>query len=867
MSPPLPLPITPTSPSLPSHLTALSLLSLHLANLPTAPSHPARIPLTSKASLVGEITRTDDVLVCLGAGDGEAGGGGEGSLWVKMSAGEAREYVERRKEWVLEREARARDGLPFASLGSAKEKKADEEEKALKPFHPLFLNPALASPSRSQQEAKPAAGAAGEKVRPSPAVEEQKATPELKVEPPTPPKKEAKGKAPASSPSPAVKPSAAVPSRAAPAKSASPAPAAARTAAAGDDLIEIISEGALASGRPSTNANLPGDDTVLNDEGLPIHEIRETLDGQTIGPPPPINEASTGESGIEEGKDTYWSEEAVKRREALRRRIFAEGSDSEEEDAPAAPSPAPAPEAKPTTSAPKPASSPAEPPHGILHHPTSTSTSPSLTPKSILKPPTAQKKSVSFDPSIPASPDSPNPPSTHGSQAQRFGFPLPLAVEDDEPWKPKPVPVLAVPEPGRKGKDKEGDKGFAGLRRGFLGAPPKVQTVKPQDTKPAEATPVAAPAPTPAPAPQKPEEPKPKKKSLFAQRLAHSEIDASAPATSSSTPATASPRIPSLPRASEVTGTSTVKPAVVEKPLPTPASGAGGRGAGPGTVGLKGAVVERDAPALAPVAPAPASEPKSSSIDPTPDGYADEDASEDLSSDDDDVDEFSSGEEDEYDLDDALLAREVALAYHQRRAYVPVNRDPDDPDGDWGEESMGMRGPGGDDSGAGVMLGLPRIGDLQGGQGGEGQGPVIINPTPDDLRRFVRVGRLENGNLVLAPGQEGLSDSSDEEGDGEPVEGEGEEAKEIRERRKEVKRRRDEVRRQLMMGEGEKVEKKKVEPDDRWKSSIPPAVATAVTETPVAEPAPAPTLPKAEESAAKPKKVSRFKAARMAGGQ
>lgn len=464
---------------------------------------------------------------------------------------------------------------------------------------------------------------------------------------------------------------------------------------------------------------------------------------------------------------------------------------------------------------------------------------------------------MTFDPSIPpASPDSPDvAPSS--VKPHKFGFPLPLASDDDHDWAPKPVPTITEPKPKAK---KEDD--FAGFKKGFLGPPPKVRTAaevdQPSSSSPPHPYPTITSEQVLPESSQETLKPKPKKKSLFAQRLAHPEIDASAPATSSSTPATASPRSINLPKMAESKGTLAIKGAVVEKPTTTPVPN-------PSSSHTAGSVVERNI--IQPVASSssPSKQDPSSGISVTKQTSNDDG---DDNNGEDSFAEYSSGSEDEYDLDDALLAREVALEYHRRHAYTSLNRDPLDApfeeEGDNGGEgsAAGM--------GAGVMLGLPRISDLQGQDGR----PVIVNPTPDDLKRFIRVGRLENGNLVLAPGQEGLSDSEGDDGE-EEKEGVDDEAKERRERRLAVKKRREQVRNRLMglpvEGGGLEPQKNKDNVDESLKAMLPPAIQTEAAERQAAVPTPSAQVDasaaEAKETPVPKKKVSRFKAARMAGAQ
>ncbi|WVQ73226.1 hypothetical protein IAR50_002792 [Cryptococcus sp. DSM 104548] len=838
MPPPLHLPIAPDTPSLSDHLTALSTLSLNLSLLRSSPSPAVRVPLGAKASLSGTVSDTSSVLVCLGsAGSGGRWGDGE-QYWVKMTPDEAAAFVDRRRERILREQARVIDGL---GQREGDEASLDVREEPVTLWHPSFY-PVGTQPPRATSQVS-AAGATEQPALPAePSLVNHTETSVAREN--DEPKASVRGV-----PGTNALPGAAPVQDKGKGKARAPEPDA-------NDLIEIMTEGAAAASKDEKEAK--DDGTIYNEEGLPFHEIRETMDGKTIGDlPPPSASLSEPTSSLDDAPDEYWTEAAVKRREALRKKLFHEGDSSEEEEeSDNGTEPVP-----PTTegeAAPKSTPKPA-PPHSILRKTSSSSSTassrsqtPSSQPKSILKAP-SQKKSVKFDPSIPPSPSSPDHgPSSFQAQLARgnkFGFPLPLVADGDD-WGEKPVPVLNEPKPKARGgatvlpiqavgaQVVEKDDGFAGFKKGFLTGPPKVQ---------------AATAPSPQPAPV-PEPPQPKKKSLFAKRLAHSEVDASAPPTSSgATPATASPRgLPNLPRESESKGTSAVKSGVVEKAPAAP------------TAPAQGKVVERAVPA-----PAATSKPKSSmppiiSLAPQQDDdYGDEDDGDD----DEDFSEFSSGSEDEYDLDDALLAREVALEYHKRRAYMSLNRDPRDramsnrpeesgfapEEGEFGEEEEDGRL--GNLQQAGVVLGLPRIGDMRAEDGK----PMIINPTGDDLKRFVRVGRLENGNLVLAPGQEGLSDSGDEGQDGEDG-ADGEDA-EKEERRKEVKSRRDEVRRKLLGMDVEErgpADEKKPELSDR--KGLPPALQTDVKEQsePVA-PVAAVEEPK--------KKVSRFKAARMAGGQ
>jgi hypothetical protein len=240
---------------------------------------------------------------------------------------------------------------------------------------------------------------------------------------------------------------------------------------------------------------------------------------------------------------------------------------------------------------------------------------------------------------------------------------------------------------------------------------------------------------------------------------------------------------------------------------------------------------------------------------------------------DDEDDDFYRDEDDdsEYDLDDALLAREVALAYHQNRAYSQLGQQQaranrgEGEDGDYPHMAMGL----GDDDDyegeeeAGVMMALPEISmiPLQNQDGGPSISmPSIINPTPDDLRRFVRIGKLDNGKLVLAPGEHGWSD---EEGEGED----------------DVKNRNREDIRNVLLGKGKatgpvrEVGERATRKKERGEQALdmPPTVGSSSkvtagpfpTSAPVEQVVETPSVPVAVPAADPPKKVSRFKAARM----
>ena len=475
---------------------------------------------------------------------------------------------------------------------------------------------------------------------------------------------------------------------------------------------------------------------------------------------------------VEDEEKDYWSEDAVARRAALRRKIFHEGDDSEDEDedededenveaeATADNPRSISPSSMPQLASPRTSSSQITLTTPPLSPNTKQPANSPPAPRSILKPTPLRKKSVSFDDSVPLPPDSP----PNGSISGKIGFPLPGSE-----FSPNPVPVIAEPKPAVKNVvDKQG---FAGFRPGFLTksqtAPPAAVSSNPLDQQPQVQTPGSK-----------------KTLSLFAQRMAaqtQSRDAVSAIEKASSTSAsTPQEPPPSLPRMSETKPMSFMKQAVVEhQPASSSASNKSTSRAG----------------------------------DPLGTG-ANDDEVDDVHRDDYDDDDNDDGEEDEYDLDDALLAREVALDYHRRQAYGSVKSF----EQIQAEDDMG-----------GVMMALPQI--SSGGQ--------IINPTPDDLRKYVRVGRLENGNLVLAPGEEGWSDEED----------------------KDVKERREAVKQQLLGGPP-------VAPRDPQRNTVvenvqlPPVVTVdpVVALRPPAVTAVPGDIPEQPQPG---KKVSRFKAARM----
>jgi CTD nuclear envelope phosphatase 1 len=516
---------------------------------------------------------------------------------------------------------------------------------------------------------------------------------------------------------------------------------------------------------------------VTNEEGLPIHEIRENPDGTTIGPLPPSTTDSTFDT-VEE-TDDYWSDVAKARREALRKRVFNEDTDTENEEddydiasssflaAKALPTP------PPETGPPLETSTPSSPP--ITSPPKSCRPSFTTRPgKSILKLP-SRKKSVSFDESVALPPDSPDGPRTRTT----MGFPVP-STEPNE-FEPRPVPVIHPPRLPSS-KEKESDLGFAGFKRGFL------ETSKPPPPRPNETV--------------KEEQSGARKPSLFAQRLAQQAVKESSPPP---TLASTDNPLPPTPKASNPPGVSLPKLSE-SKPMAS----------------MKSSVVEKPPHVLSKSSSAPARQVEEG-LDP--------EAGED-DGDEDSMDISDEDDEDEYDLDDALLAREVALEYHRRHTYSRLNTDPDAP-------TMSIEREGEDGDTGGVMLALPRV-DASGR-------PMIVNPTADDVQRFVRVGRLENGNLVLAPGERGWSD-----------EDVGDDEREIRRQRKE------DVKRQLLgeipVGSSSRPEEKGREED----VGLPPKLVTDKVEPALREVRE--VEPRVDE-VEQPKKISRFKQARMVAGQ
>ncbi|WWC96086.1 hypothetical protein V866_002953 [Kwoniella sp. B9012] len=914
----LSLPIIPSSPSLQSHLAALDHLSLQLQHLTSSTARPVRLPLGSKASMVGHIVHTNDIKVNIGCG-----------YWVDMTAQEASEYVKRRKDQLLEEHARMLEGHTRPAAVERLENevsgiinKGKEGQRRLVEtkvgFHPIFHRMPetdVAGPSNSSAEDEEGKVFNGKEAPQTQTkqTEVQTLSSQLSTTDLTNTSTQNLHPSPTGTTIQSVRPKDSEQS-------------------VGASLVELLDDQDGSDGAIGVSGNSLGDNTTTNEDGLPIHEIRETLSGETIGPPPPPSTSSTApEQPIEEKEDDYFAPEAVARRAALRRRLFNEDTSSDEDEPPVQAtikakggiirSSSTVTETSSSTAQATPPSPSS--PSVRERRPSSSQPLPS---KSILKPsnPPTSKKSVTFDPSLPSPPTSPAPDESLSQMSKRFGFPLPLAVSDESTsnsgeFSVKPVPVIPPPQPRKR----DDTSGFAGFKRGFLDGSSRMTTKLSQaeydknklrdlmdmmgnqtrDITPSSIIEKASSSPSTLASPSTattkgdkafndpPPKSKIKKQSLFSQRLSQPEIDASAPNIQT----TSTARIPNLPKVSESKGTNTIKSGVVEKP-PVVQHGVKER-----LDNLK--IVER------PISNG-IKAPKKSEIDvsvgrtnyttngenkhpnqnqvPTEDNNEEEEE-EDEDDDDDEFSEYSTGEEDEYDLDQALLAREVALEYHKRQTYKPLNRDLDDPLFDELQEGEGEGGEGE----GGVMLGLPRISEF-----GE---PMIINPKPEDLRRFIRVGKLENGNLVLAPGEESL-ETDDEDQDEENRE-DGEGRKERRENRENIKKklmgleiptsqlieqeRQDKERKNVEKGKkkqyedwekslppilsNDNPEKGEVAVDDKDKSKSKPPIIPFVPESPNISPnqsvsisttTPKPAIQTASEDG-KPKKVSRFKASRM----
>ena len=554
---------------------------------------------------------------------------------------------------------------------------------------------------------------------------------------------------------------------------------------------------------------------MTDEDGLPIREIREDLDGTTIGPAPPPSITGTEyivPSSKIDANEEYWSEAAQSRRARLRRTVFNEDTDSDLEQDIIPPKRLGLGSTSPSATPPKNTSTPTPSQNELP--PTSPSPllpSASSVPrtKSILKS-APRKKSVTFDDSVPLSPDSPGP--TKGIKSD---FPMPARGLSDnlnasDETMPRPVPTIIEPSPPVKSSS---SRAFAAFKPGFLSSkPPSSVSTAGGAVKSDRST------------TRSNDEPR---QSLFAQRRT-AELETLVPAE---TPAGTSSRVDAsgskLPRMSTVSQNSTMKTSVVEKPLPVASTS-------------KNTVRDTH-----PVWPRGNTE-----------AVAEEDEEKDEEDDDDD----------EYELDDALLAREVALDYHRRQRPIPYRHDENDDDealydrylrdddGDGDGNSTGNRNgndggvEGEDEELGGVMMAFPTVSNGK-----------IVTPTPDELRKYVRVGRLENGNLVLAPGEQAWSDDEDASGA----------------RDTEATRRREEVKRQLLGQEPLPIpqvgpsgatatsnsgssRRTRTAPHDDM--GMPPSVKP-VSEAVIERQPTAPPVQAAEST----RKVSRFKAARGGG--
>ena len=549
------------------------------------------------------------------------------------------------------------------------------------------------------------------------------------------------------------------------------------------------------------------DSQLITEDGLPIHEIREDFDGKLIGTAP--NPTTNGEPVVEVSDDIdYWSEEAKARRESLRRKIFSEDDSDLESDEDgvfeSASKTSTVPEGAKIEEIEEMDEQPSSP---ITRRSSSTAPPPS---RSILKPPT-RKKSVTFDESIPLPPDSPP------TNPTKMGFPLPVSE-----FEPQPIPVIATPKPTSRTNNTDT---FAGFKRGFLSG---------------STSSIAAPVHTSSPVPADPT-PKAKGPSKFAQAMAAKkssqaeqaipevELDPTPPAIKDEVKERPITDVPKPPRQIE---NMAIRGALVERSASMAGLPKFSETKPMGT--MLNAVVERETvPPVVTTSSSPHTHPEDG------DGEDEDDDCDDYDEEDEEEDD-----EDEYDLDEALLAREVALDYHRRQGYITKYTREVDSDGEEQEPGEYQVNSDGELEGhGGVVMGLPQI-----SANGE-----IINPTPDDIRKYIRVGRLENGNLVLAPGEEGWSSDEDPE----------------------KKAKRDAVRRQLLGDDpfppSNSSQIQQPEQTSLSEMDLPPTLATDVKETKT-DPKPVVksvgevverTQPVAAPVEPAPKKVSRFKAARM----
>jgi CTD nuclear envelope phosphatase 1 len=533
-----------------------------------------------------------------------------------------------------------------------------------------------------------------------------------------------------------------------------------------------------------------------------------------------------------ESEEDYWSETAVARRAALRRRLFNEDSDSDSdgvqdglEDVPAQTMPTPSSDGQAVlNSVAGPRSIPeSSKPVTSITPPTrrasleATESSSSKQPKSILKP-SSRKKSVSFDASIPE-PESPTS-NTPFSGIGGIDFPRPSSSTSSAI---KPVPIISQPQPKPPVRANVGEKGFAGFKKGFLEPRRSGRDVADKD----EAMPKEGKV----------------GKSLFAQRIAG--VDKGVIQEVPELGGLDIVERVNLPRMSQSRGTESVKSTVVERPSITGISLADGSSNLSTHTAVNQARKQVEGSIVDPAG----------LIATNGEEEAEDDDDEEGEDADEDEDEYDS---DEYDLDEALLAREAALELHRLRAHnhltnQPLNHNHDlltDPDLEEGEYA---------DPETGVMLALPSITTFDSKTGK----PIIVNPTPADIRKSVRIGRLENGNLVLAPG-EGNWDSDEE--DEATVEGDYTDriGKEERlENREGVKRAllglapstQVQERKSKVFEKAVKVKEETGEVED---VGLPPTVRTEVMEK-----APAGKVEVVQQPSQPAKKISRFKAARM----
>ncbi|ORX40044.1 hypothetical protein BD324DRAFT_607169 [Kockovaella imperatae] len=752
--------IRPSDPSVEAQIQALDLLSARLKRLTDQTRWPARVPLNAKASLGGQVVHTNDVKVNIGAG-----------YWVGMTAQEASEWVQRRKTDMLFEHARRMEGRPNVSGQRHTTISSGPLSSSLPLSLPLQLNPifstSIAGPYKARSSPPPASLPTGQTTGRLDPVGRMTVVNDKDND-----EEEAEGDS----------------------LSGSTLGSAPNSGSGQGGILADVVQDFVEAQKLQAGTRRDGQESVLvNEEGLPIHEIREGLDGSTLGDPPPsmIGGDPLPDFPPPEEKEDYWSEDAKARRAALRRKVFNEGTDSDDDSdadtALAKEQVTPDASAKPSPSLSPGPHSPARP--SLVPTPSASTPGPT---RSILKP-QVRKKSVTFDDSVPLpSPDSPDSKTIH---AGGMGFPLPIHDVSDErtygEFQVAPVPMLNQPTAPKKGTS--GTGAFAGFRPGFLSSrkPIVAQSAAGEVAEPVGQT------------------PKPKQ-SLFAQRRAaktsHAEESRGAEPSGSN-----------LPLMSKTPGMMSVKNTVVEKaPVPS--------------VQPVQSLASSSGTTLS-----PGSTSHSRTAEVT---HVGDDSDAPIE----DMDDEEDIEEDEYDLDDALLAREIALDYHRRQQPIRPRSEHDEDTYDFDhqvEHHDENDDDDGGEEGAGVMLALPSISNGR-----------IINPSPDELRKYVRVGRLENGNLVLAPGEEGWSD--DEDGD--------------------AKARREEVKRQLLGQSGPTQQSSNVtgrpppaipptsrrtvrEKEDNM--GMPPAVRT-VKETQSIE-----RNRTVEEETAAPKKMSRFKAARL----